>query len=105
MLQPSDVIAFLLIAAVIYFWWHLQGIRQVALRAGRAHCKTENVQLLDETVALARVRLKRGHQGRLQWSSRFTFEFTTTGADRYKGFIDLIGQRVELISLGAYRAH
>lgn len=103
MFQASDIILFIVLGLIIYFWWYTQGLRQIALSTCKAHCNQQDLQLLDQTVALSRLWLKRDDQGRWQWHSKFVFEFTISGADRYKGRLELLGKYAQTISLGPYR--
>ena len=41
------------------------------------------MQLLDQTVALQRLRIRRGDDGRLHWLRRYRFELSTNGSDRH----------------------
>src|SRR5690606_26652362 len=65
----------------------------------RRHCRQAGVQLLDESVALTRLRPARGRWGRPGLRRRYAFEFTVTGERRYAGFVEMQGRhlfRVEL---------
>lgn len=89
----------LLVAAIGAWIWRAMGLHDRALRAARQHCQRTGVQLLDESVALSRIRPGRGRYGRPGISRRYAFEFTVTGERRYPGFVELHGptlMRVEL---------
>lgn len=68
--------------------------REQALHACRSACREIDVQLLDQTVALARLRLARDGRGRVRLRRRYNFEFSTGGSDRWLGHIDLLGLNV-----------
>lgn len=93
-------IALILLAAWLGAWiWRGMGLHDRALTIARRHCQQANVQLLDESVALSRLRPGRGRHGRPGLTRRYAFEFTVTGERRYAGFVELHGQtlmRVEL---------
>jgi len=67
--------------------------RERALRAARGICHAQEVQLLDETVGLSGVRLRR-HDGWLQLQWRYAFEVSLHGHDRYAGQLWMAGGRV-----------
>jgi len=64
----------------------------VALRA-RENTQA-NVQLLDQTVALQRLGVERGSDGRLHWRRRYRFEVSTNGSDRHQGTLDVMQDRL-----------
>jgi hypothetical protein len=76
-------------AAVIY-WFVAAEARELARAHALAACARFGVQLLDASVALRRLRLRRGPQG-LQLARRFVFEFSPDGVSRARGWIDLVG--------------
>ncbi len=103
MVELSDILLFSLLSALIYYWWSSQGIKQVALEAAKSYCQEKELQLLDESMVLSRLWYNRNDKGRLQLSRRFNFEFTSTGEQRYRGEISMLGRRVTGGVLDAYR--
>ncbi|SDU33712.1 DUF3301 domain-containing protein [Halopseudomonas salegens] len=81
------------------WWWRGMGLRELALRQVRQHCRKADVQLLDESIVLRRLRLSRNRRGRWGIGRRYGFEFTVTGERRYNGCIDLHGARFQRIAL------
>lgn len=71
--------------------------------AGKRACDHAQVQFLDDTVALKKLSLQRGQNGRLQFRRLFVFEFTSDGAVRYQGRITISGKRVDEVEMDAYR--
>lgn len=91
-------VALLMLAGVIGTWiWRGLGLRDRALVLVRQHCKDVDVQLLDESIVLDRIRLARSRSGRVGIARRYAFEFTVTGERRYSGSILLHG--AELLSI------
>jgi len=72
--------------------------REQALRRIRAACAELNVQLLDDTVAVASLAPARGG-GRLCLRRLFRFEVSTRGDDRCAGVIALRGRSAEYLRL------
>lgn len=93
-------VALMLLVAAIGAWiWRGMGLHDQALLIARRHCRQAGVQLLDESVALTRLRPARGRWGRPGLRRRYAFEFTVTGERRYAGFVEMQGRhlfRVEL---------
>lgn len=97
-----ETAAIVLIAAVALFWVDSLRSRERALAAGRAACGRYGVQLLDETVAFARLRLARDEAGRLRLRRTYTFEFSDTGNNRRHGAIVMLGGELQDMQLEPY---
>ena len=90
-------------------WFWLDGMRakEQATRAARRACERHELQLLDETVVLVRLRLGRDHHGRAGWRRRYRFEFTREGDIRSQGEVELLGRWgiAMHLSLGPFTRH
>ena len=73
--------------------------RDAALDAARRACESENVQLLDWTVAVKQLRLGRDDEGRRRLRRTYEFEFSDTGNNRIKGSLTLVGRQLLALSL------
>jgi hypothetical protein len=89
--------------AAAYLWMDSLRAREHAVAAGRAACARYGVQLLDETVSFARLRLARDEEGRLHLRRTYVFEFSETGNNRRHGAIVMLGARLEDLQLEPYR--
>ncbi|MBB6184037.1 DUF3301 domain-containing protein [Oleiagrimonas soli] len=83
----------LALMAVIGLWLSAMRSRELALRAARSICKAQSVQLLDESVGLSGLRLRRG-EGLPQWMLRYAFEVSLNGQDRHAGHLWMVSGRV-----------
>lgn len=96
----SFLIGFLFVVGIaLLFWRDSLGAREQAQAASSRACRQSNVQLLDDTVALERLWLRRDHDGRLKWERLYVFEFTDTGHRRQTGSVLLVGWRVEVLQM------
>jgi hypothetical protein len=95
----SSLIPILLIAALIWFWSDSLRARERTLRACATACEQLNVQLLDQTVSLSRLGIRRDAHGRLQMRRIYAFEFSIGGGGRWHGHAVLLGQNVEYVQL------
>lgn len=92
----------LILAAAAGFWlWRTLGLRDRALAWVRQHCKQADVQLLDESIYLNKLRLARTGF-RLALLRRYGFEFTVTGERRYHGYVELLGSRLHRVELAPH---
>ena len=95
--------AIIVIVAGIAFWIDSLRARERALAAGRGACERYGVQLLDETVQFARLRLARDEAGRLRLRRTYSFEFSDTGDNRRHGAIVMLGAELQDLQLEPYR--
>ena len=98
-----ELAAIVLIFAGLFFWVDSLRARERALLAGRNACERYGVQLLDETVAFARLRLARNDEGRLRLKRTYTFEFSDTGDNRRHGAIVMLGSELQDMQLEPYK--
>jgi len=88
-----------LVAAFIAFWWGGDKVKSIALGHVYKLCKAQNLQLLDQTMVLKGVWPVRDEEGSLRLRRRYNFEFTSTGAARSQGTIELHGMRLHKLHL------
>jgi Protein of unknown function (DUF3301) len=93
MISFSEVFMILGLAMILLLWVETMRSQEQARALGLRACRDAGVQLLDDTVALARVRLRRDARGHLAVYREYHFEFTTTGETRHAGEIALLGRR------------
>jgi len=83
----------LAIASAVWLWMDALAARERAIAYGRELCRAAGVQLLDQTVALKRIRIRRV-DGLPTLVRRYGFEISLDGSDRHRGHLDLLGQRL-----------
>ncbi len=99
----ADIALIIIVPLIIAYYWQAQGVRETALRATRLYCQREQLQLLDESVALRSLWLKRGADGRVHIWRGYQFEFTVTGGERYIGKTVTLGRLIESIQVPPHR--
>ena len=98
-------IVFLTLCALLYlFWSRQQQTKAMTLTAVRRHCQQEEVQLLDDTLVLSGMALRRGPGG-IRLQRHYQFEFSSTGDERYQGQVTLAGRHIIGLRLQAHRIH
>lgn len=96
----ESVLAIAAIVGLGCLWSDSLRAREFALRECKTACERADMQLLDQTVALASLRLTRDAEGRVRIRRRYRFEFSIDGGDRYPGQITLTAGRVDSLWLG-----
>lgn len=90
----SESLLLCALAFVMYLWWSSLKVREVALAAAHRACEKLEFKLLDETVALRKIRLARDALGRLRLARIYHFEFSPDGHRRESGFAATLGYQV-----------
>ena len=88
-----------LLAAATWLWVDSLKAREAAIRAAKLACATENLLLLDDTVAIRHIRFGRDEDGNLRLRRVYFFEYSDTGENRNDGSIAMIGSRVLMTKL------
>ncbi len=93
------LIALLLLAGGIGFWGASLAARETALRGCTRACREMNLQFLDQTVNLAKIRHSRTSLGRLCFRRWYAFEFSVHGQERLSGTVCIQAGRIEYVHL------
>jgi hypothetical protein len=107
MLPPAtfEVAGLIALAAIVWLVWNSLQAREAAVAASRAACAAENVQFLDDTVAIESVRPARDTDGKVRLRRVYGFEYSDTGLNRHKGSVVLLGDEVIALSVGPQTTH
>lgn len=95
----TTILLLLALGLIIWFWQDCLRARESAYKASALTCQQCGVQLLDDTVALEKLTLRRVRPGLLQTERIYRFEFTETGSTRHLGRLIMLGQRVEVMHM------
>jgi hypothetical protein len=88
------------LAAAVAFWHSSLAARESANRVAQEACAGANVQMLDGTVAIHRLRIVRGADAPLAWHRTYVFDYTADGYERQRGFVVMTGDAVDTVGLG-----
>ena len=98
----ESIILIFLFGTVIWFWFDtLHSLDRAKILCKQA-CEQYKLQLLDDTIVLTRVRLKRNSQGQVKIQRAYSFEFSDTGNNRQLGFLLMLGTTLEILELPGY---
>lgn len=98
----NSLIVLTLLGIVVWFWFDMRRSQEIAKIICKRVCNQLQLQLLDDTVALVQVRLKRNSRGRLQVQKSYEFEFSDSGNNRQQGFVIMLGITLEMLELPGY---
>jgi len=91
------------IALAVAFWWRTNELKQVAYQIAKRRCDESEVQFLDDSVVLSKVRFRRNDEGRVALLCRFRFEFATRGDERYRGEMQFLGRRLHFFEMEPHK--
>jgi len=94
------LLAVALLALVVVFWHSSLAARELANRVAQETCSGAQVQMLDGTVAIHRLRIVRSADQPLAWHRTYVFDYTADGYSRQRGFVVLTGDNVDTVGLG-----
>lgn len=94
------LLAVALLALVVVFWHSSLAARELANRVAQETCSGAQVQMLDGTVAIHRLRIVRSADQPLAWHRTYVFDYTVDGYSRQRGFVVLTGDNVDTVGLG-----
>ncbi len=95
-----EIASLALLGALGWFWWDSLKARDAAIVAARKACESEELQFLDETVAIRGLKPARNDDGQLLLRRVYNFEYSDTGDNRRQGSVILLGQRVTVLNIG-----
>ncbi len=95
----SILLLLLLLALVVLLWQSNMSARETATSAARDTCSRQQLQLLDGTVELQRMRPIRSETGTLVFRRVFQFSYSPDGTIRQSGFVIMLGNQIESIGL------
>jgi len=94
-----DILVLLLIAALAWLWFDSLKSREIAVLEARAACNSEDLLLLDDTVAIQRLGVGRDGESILRLRRVYGFEYSNTGNYRWTGSLVMLGERVLVVNL------
>lgn len=95
----NSLLLLALLGLALWFWQNSLRARDQARQVCARLCQQSGVQLLDDTVALQRLWLRRDPGGRLRLHRTYVFEFSDDGLRRRRGSMVVSGGRVQVLSM------
>ena len=89
----------------LYYWWDTSAAKDRARTLAKQQCEQQDLQLLDDTVALKKTCFKRDSKGHISPLRQFTFEFSSDGEQRSRGELHLLGKKAIHLHLDVHRIH
>lgn len=94
----EDMLVLLVFCAIVVLWLKLTGARERAVQEVRRQCELHRLQLLDESVGLRAIRIRRVN-GIRRIERGYAFDVSIDGDDREQGRLWMIGKALSGLSL------
>ena len=94
----EDMLLLLVLCSAVALWLKLSAARDRAVSEARKLCLQHGLQLLDETVGLSAIHLRRVN-GLRRVERAYSFDVSTNGDDRVPGRLWMIGSQLTELSL------
>lgn len=98
----SAAILLFILGFVAWFWFDTQRSQEMAKAICQQVCGKLQLQFLDDTVVLTRLRLRRNSRGNLTVQRTYNFEFYEGGNQRQLGTIIMRGIALEMLEMPGY---
>ncbi|MBI5109431.1 MAG: DUF3301 domain-containing protein [Rhodocyclales bacterium] len=95
-----ELLALIFLGALAWLWYDSVHVRDIGIRAAKAACAADALQLLDDTVAIASLSLARDDDGRLRLRRAYGFDYSDTGNNRRRGSLVMLGDEVLVVNTG-----
>jgi len=98
----NNLLPLLVVLLIAWIWLNGARAREFATVLVRRYCDNRGLQLLDETVSLARMGIRQTDHG-MRLRRMYRFEFSLEGLGRRTGYLLMLGTQLEAIDDGLPR--
>ncbi len=95
----ASILIILFLALIAWFWLNSIRAQEIAMQASAQACKQIEVQFLDQTASLKKVRIVRNKNGRMIFERIYSFDFSRDRESRTQGLVTILGQKVTQVLL------
>ena len=92
-----DIVIVTVLGLASWYWFSATRVRELAIEAARRSTRDADVQLLDQTVSLARVSLSRDSDGQWRIWRQYRFDYSRDGMRRETGDVIMLGKRLQAV--------
>ena len=90
----QEILLIVALFFILNFWYQSMKCREIAVAAAKRACSQINVQLLDDTVEVIRLRLCRTNSGTMALCRLYSFDFSMDGEQRHSGTVSMRGRKI-----------
>lgn len=93
-----EIISAVILGSLFWLWFESTRVREIAVERARSQCRVNDVQFLDDTVSLGKIKPVRDDDGRLALKRTYNFEYSDTGNNRQPGSVIMLGRVVQSLN-------
>lgn len=98
-------ITLIILIAIGLLWYSSMQAREQGLAIAKQACHETETHLLDDTIFLSHMWVKRDSQGQLRIRRIYTFRYIDKQTDIHQGTLILLGKRQEALLLDTQSTH
>ena len=95
----ASILIILFLALIAWFWLNSIRAQEIAMQASAQACQQIEVQFLDQTASLKKIRIIRNENGRMIFERIYSFDFSRDRESRTQGLVTIVGQKVTQVLL------
>ena len=95
----ASILIILFLALIAWFWLNSIRAQEIAMQASAQACQQIEVQFLDQTASLKKIRIIRNENGRMIFERIYSFDFSRDRDSRTQGLVTIVGQKVTQVLL------
>jgi len=95
----ASILIILFLALIAWFWLNSIRAQEIAMQASAQACQQIEVQFLDQTASLKKIRIIRNKNGRMIFERIYSFDFSRDRESRTQGLVTIVGQKVTQVLL------
>lgn len=99
----SDLAVLMLLFLLALALWRHMEVGQLAYRAAKRHTERMGVTLLDQSIVLKRMMLRKSKRALCAVERCYYFEFSTLGDERYSGKVIFLGREQVSVELSPHK--
>ena len=93
------IVLLILLVLLIYIWYETLRLREYVLIKCQQVCRESHLQLLDHTIALTALSIKKHPGDGFSLHRCYGFEYSINGTERLRGYVDLAGRKILAVRL------
>ena len=97
--MPTELVALIVLGFILWLWSTNRQAQEIAKHTCARICNNAQVELLDDTVSLSKLRIVRNQAGKASFKRTYSFDYTDLGHNRKTGLIMMQGYSVDFIKI------
>ena len=97
--MPSELVGLVIVGLILWLWSINRRAQEIAKHTCSRICKNAQVELLDDTISLSKLRVIRNQQGKAAFQRTYYFDYTDLGHNRKTGTVIMLGYSIDFVQI------